>query len=370
MTSNDVYPRRVLFAVTGMSPQVVTETLWALIEERNVVPTEIRLVTTLPGRECAVRDLLHPIEGMFHRLCKDLHLTGRIRFDESCIIVISDEEGRPLEDIRTPEDNACAANVIMREIRSLCSDPTAQVHVSIAGGRKSMGFFAGCALSLFGRMQDSISHVLVSEPFEGSRGFFYPSPAGRKMTSADGEPLEPQDARVTLADIPFVRLREGLPDKLLDGTSSFGEAVAEAQAEMRRAPTLVLCSRDLSLWCSDIEVRLPPMPYVVYWWLAERAAQGLPPVRPGLEEAREILRLHRKLFPQRSGDLERAEKALRRPEDVLPYFQEKRSIIHRMLRRALGLKRADSYLIRTSGKRPFTEYSLALSKAAIRFEMP
>ena len=77
MTSNDVYPRRVLFAVTGMSPQVVTETLWALIEERNVVPTEIRLVTTLPGRECAVRDLLHPIEGMFHRLCKDLHLTGR-----------------------------------------------------------------------------------------------------------------------------------------------------------------------------------------------------------------------------------------------------------------------------------------------------
>jgi CRISPR-associated protein (TIGR02584 family) len=35
--------------------------------------------------------------------------------------------------------------------------------MSIAGGRKTMGFYAGYALSLYGRAQDRMSHVLVEE---------------------------------------------------------------------------------------------------------------------------------------------------------------------------------------------------------------
>ena len=45
------YPRRVLLAVTGLSPQIVTETLYALAVERCWIPTEVRVITTLQGAE-------------------------------------------------------------------------------------------------------------------------------------------------------------------------------------------------------------------------------------------------------------------------------------------------------------------------------
>ena len=54
-------------------------------------------------------------------------------------------------------------------------DDDTQLMVSIAGGRKTMGYYAGYALTLFGRHQDQLSHVLVSEEFEGNRDFFFPT---------------------------------------------------------------------------------------------------------------------------------------------------------------------------------------------------
>lgn len=45
---------------------------------------------------------------------------------------------------------------------------------NLAGGRKSMGFYIGYALSLFGRGQDRMSHILVEEAFETHPEFFYP----------------------------------------------------------------------------------------------------------------------------------------------------------------------------------------------------
>lgn len=116
----------------------------------------------------------------------------------------------------------------MRVIGNVCSDPNTIVHVSIAGGRKSMGFFAGYAMSLFARPRDSVSHVLVNDPFEANRDFFYPPPEEKEIVDARGESVSSREARVMLADIPIVRLRTGLPDNLLTGDASFGRAVAEA----------------------------------------------------------------------------------------------------------------------------------------------
>lgn len=38
-----------------------------------------------------------------------------------------------------------------------------------------MGFYAGYALSLYGRKQDRMSHVLVEDKYEQAVNFFYPS---------------------------------------------------------------------------------------------------------------------------------------------------------------------------------------------------
>ena len=134
------FPRRILLAVTGMSPQVVTETLFALVTERGFVPTEIQLITTELGRNRAERDLLDARDGQFHAFCAEFGLTGQTRFDASCITVIADGQGQVAGDIRSHADNELAAGVIARVVRHFCQDDSCALHVSIAGGRKTMGF--------------------------------------------------------------------------------------------------------------------------------------------------------------------------------------------------------------------------------------
>lgn len=163
--SPESYPRRILLAVTGLSPQVVTETLYVLAVQAKpaFVPTEIHLITTRQGAEHARLNLLSRQIGWFHRLRADYALP-EIAFHAKCIHVIPDAAGGELDDIRTPADNARAADFVTERVRALTSDPDCTLHVSIAGGRKTMGYYLGYALSLFGRGQDRLSHVLVSAP--------------------------------------------------------------------------------------------------------------------------------------------------------------------------------------------------------------
>lgn len=354
-------PRRLLVAVVGMSPQVVTETIWVLIKERRFCPDEVRLITTCNGRNRALRDLLDPTEGRFHAFCRDYGLVGKIRFDEDSITVIQDDEGRELDDIRTPEENAAAADTIVRVIGNACSDPNTIVHVSIAGGRKSMGFFAGYAMSLFARARDSVSHVLVNEPFESNRDFFYPPPEEKEIVDARGVAFSSSNARVMLADIPIVRLRTGLPEDLLTGDASYGRAVEEAQRALFPSTAVIFRDDARGVVCDGVEVLLPPAQYAVLRWMAERAKREEAPVRPGLRHAEEeFFPLYEKLFPTRPGDVERARKAIRSDEDFLKYFQEKRSQIGAALAKKLGRTAAARFRIVTYGKRPFVAYALAL----------
>lgn len=354
--------RRLLIAIVGLSPQVVTETLWALRTERGFVPDVVRVILTRSARDCVVKSLLDPVEGRFHAFCRDYGLVGKIHFDESCVTVVADGEGRELDDIRTPEESAAAADTIVRVIGNACSDPNAIVHVSIAGGRKSMGFFAGYAMSLFAKPGDSVSHVLVNDPFESNRDFFYPPPEPKDIVNARGEPVSSSQARVMLADIPIVRLRTGLPENLLTGDASFGLAVKEAQRTLFPASALVLRADARGAVCDGVEVPLAPAQYAVLHWMAGRAKRGEAPVRPGLSHAEEeFFPLYERLFPTRPGDIERARKAIRSDEDFLKYFQEKRSQIGAALAKKLGKASAARFRIVTFGKRPFVAYALSLA---------
>ena len=277
------FPSRVLVAVTGLSPQIVTETLFALaVGHRRdqyvdpdppqplLVPTKIQLITTEEGARRARCALLHPERGWFHRLCSDYDLPA-IEFGPEHIIVLRDEAGQPLDDIRSGKDNTSAADAITKVVRDLTSDPHSALHVSIAGGRKTMGFHLGYALSLLGRDQDRLSHVLVSPPYESNPEFYYPPPKSRLIQDRegqDGQSYDARDARVTLADIPFVRLRDGLDPDLLAGTVSFSAAVKEAQ---RAVPPvkLILDPDTCTVTAGGERFELKPSRFALYWLLAE-----------------------------------------------------------------------------------------------------
>ena len=295
-------PRRILVCVTGLSPQIVTETLYALCvaKETPWIPHEIRLITTQRGAENAQLMLLSDNPGWFHRLLKDWGLPP-IAFDASHIEVLRDHEGKQLEDIRDDQDNQQAANGIANLIRQLTQDDNTEIHASIAGGRKTMGFFMGYAMSLWGRAQDKLSHVLVSAPFEGRSEFFYPTPAPQVIAARDRgqDPLDASKAQVWLGDIPFVRLRSLLPPSIQSTNTGFASAVAAANRALDQVELVIDISRNRIL-INDTPMRLPPLQLALMTLLAWRCVKGMPALRaPNKEvddpdwknEALEVLKL-------------------------------------------------------------------------------
>jgi len=364
------YPRRILFAVAGLSPQILTETVYYLAVKASprFVPTEIHLLTTAEGREHARLTLLSKDPGWFQQLRHDYALPP-IDFTLDNIHVLKDEHGRPLGDIRSVGDNSHAADHITAMIRTLTADPDAALHVSIAGGRKTMGFYAGYALSLYGRAQDRLSHVLVPPPYEGNRQFFYPRPYSDVIYTDDkpGRPLNTHEAEVALADIPFVRMRDGLPQQLLSGSASFSETVTGVQ-KLLTAPHIHIDLTAKQLTAGERPVPMKPSELAFYLWLVQRRRDGAPPVRwsdEGLAE--EYLSHYGRVVGTASGDYERAADALKSGM-TKEYFEQRKTRSNTAIKTALGAIAAQPYLITASGKRPLQRFGITLPAGQITIE--
>ena len=367
------YSRRILLAVTGLSPQIVTETLYALAVNYGhrppFVPTEIHVVTTQQGHESARLTLLSDDPGWFYRLCSDYGLQ-HIAFGVENIHVLRDPDGAELTDIRTPADNESAADTITEWVREFTADADSALHVSIAGGRKTMGYYAGYALSLYGRSQDRLSHVLVSSPFESLPEFFYPSLHSRVIYSRapKSQPLDTRDATVTLAEIPFVSLRHGLPHRLIEGRARFSESVDAARLTLG-APTLDIDLGRRRVRCSGRIVALPPTELAFIAWFARREVAGLGPVAappegaPSPEYAEQYLKEYRRIIgPMGSDDRARVRFKYGMDKEM---FLETKSKLGKILRNSLGTA-TNSFLPKIVGKK-LSGYALSLPANAIRF---
>ncbi len=288
--------RNILVCVSGMSPAVVTETLYALVlkESPAFVPDEIHVITTLQGKEKILNELLEPQQGVLHQFIAD-YLPGRsIRFDADTVHVIGEEvvqkatpfshlAGAPgkvlqqLDDITTAKDNEAAANTIYRVLRELKSQPGTRLHASVAGGRKSMSFYMGHAFSLLADADDQLSHVLVSEPFENPQlRFYYPPREQRLLSWTDRQgqmqQVSTEQADVKLAHLSVLKLGALLgKDWPMQAQESFSFAVTLAQAAVQPPRLKVVLSpkRDSDqligtlLLCGET-VKLSPLEFVVF----------------------------------------------------------------------------------------------------------
>jgi CRISPR-associated protein (TIGR02584 family) len=159
--------RHILLCVAGKTPQIITETLYALIVEGGERVDQIQVITTLGGRNRLLKDLLDPQTGKFFEFCRDYGVDpASIQFDETTIALLRTPDGRTMQDIRTPEENEYAGDQICEIVRGLAADSNVRIHASAAGGRKTMSIYLTAAMQLFGRAQDALSHVLVNEEFE------------------------------------------------------------------------------------------------------------------------------------------------------------------------------------------------------------
>lgn len=216
--------KTVLLAVSGMSPATITETLYGMDRQGGDWPESIKVITTSIGASRMTQTLLG--EGHLEQLCQEL---GRpcITFGEQDVLVVPGKGGEPVADARSVEDHEALANYIVTTVRDYTKNPDVRIHASIAGGRKTMTFYLGYAMSLFGRRFDRLSHVLVSEGYEGHPDFFFPTREHRPLVTINGKNLDAKNAEITLADIPFIRQRHLVPELLKEfqGNVNFRDLV-------------------------------------------------------------------------------------------------------------------------------------------------
>lgn len=181
----DLADRRVLVATVGRTPQVVSETLFALNRQDAKVDGMFLITTTAGTQE---------VESRLRPKLVELAAAYPALWDTRNPLVVEalrSPTGTPLGDIRTREDSEAVARQIVAAIRRL-SRSSLTLHGSVAGGRKTMSIHLTLGFQLYGRPRDRLHHVLVPPPAEADPGFFFPLP-GRDV------PLE-------LAEVPFIRL--------------------------------------------------------------------------------------------------------------------------------------------------------------------
>lgn len=355
-------PRRVLLCAVGLTPQVVTETAWALCtQEPAFEPSEIHVVTTADGRAVIELALLGP-RGALAALAADL---GRPALAAALVperIHVPCLAGAPLVDLRGVEGHAAMADLMLALVAGFTDDPLSTLHVSMAGGRKTMGFLAGYALSLLGRPQDRLSHVLVAPAFEAHPQFFFPPRTPERLLGPGGATLDTAAAEVVLLDVPFVRLREELPAAWRRGEAGFAAAVGAVQAALE-APRLRIDVAGRKAWAGDIRLRLPPVQLAFLLAMARRRAIGDGAAGWRELSAHEVLAAHGDLFGLAAPGRQRLRAALATGVDRA-WFQERKARHDKLVSEALG-RRAVAYRLERVGRRPLSRWRLGLAPSQI-----
>lgn len=256
--------REILIFVAGATPQIITETIYALaMQSPPVYADELHIITHSRGKQRIMETLVH--EGILQQLCREYGIPP-LTLTSDHIRVICDENGTELHDIRTTDDNEHAGDQITAFLRDQACDPQVRLHCSLSGGRKTMTYYMGIAFQLFARQWDRLYHIMVAPEFEKVEQFFYPPKQPQQLTVRNGNnetTFSTADANVSLVQLPMIYLRDKLP---LQATA-LRQIVAEGQKEIDMAATqrpVRINLAERTLYIGDTLIDLSPIQLMLY----------------------------------------------------------------------------------------------------------
>ena len=250
--------RTILVAGMGTSPAVLTETVWALAhQEQPVVPDEIVVITTKSGKESLRTAVMSGAPSVWERLKAALRkekiaIDGKLVFGDTSIRVMPDEKGNEIVDLRTGADNLRAADFMLGELRKYTEDAETTILCSIAGGRKTMSALLFSCMTLLGREQDKVYHVLLPPVLEQGvePPFFFPEPGVTYTAKATGKKYKANKVQSELFEVPFVRMRGWYQEKFKATPPNYKTLISRMQTMAPAAmtcPLLDLNARDGTL---------------------------------------------------------------------------------------------------------------------------
>lgn len=263
--------KEVLVCVIGGTPQIITETLYALAnKEPPVYIDEIFIITTSTGKKQIENALIK--KEILKQFLVEYNLPP-LEIKPLQIIVIKDKNNNEIDDIRDSSQSEATADTTIALIKELTKDSSTRLHCCLTGGRKTMSFYLGSAMELFGRPHDRLYHVLVSAEFESNPEFFY-KPKGEKFIKCrlpDGtvKEVSTENAKIELMELPFVRLS----GKIQLHGESFKELIQETQTEIDLGgfqPEITLFIKERKLEIAGVCLTLNPALIALYATLLQQ----------------------------------------------------------------------------------------------------
>jgi CRISPR-associated protein (TIGR02584 family) len=278
----------VLLTLVGTTPAVLTETVYALAHRSPaIVPDRIVAVTTAGGRSILQDQLFK--RGNWAALRANLKRSRNIDDDKlrfgpiaECIRVFpSADRTKELDDIRTAADNEAVAEFLMEVVRSFTDNDSIQLIVSIAGGRKGTSALLLSVMTLLGRGDDIITHIIVNDPWISFSDFFFPGCPGTFNDPATGKRLRSVDAKLDLAEVPFVPLRYLFKRDLEKSPGSYLQLTQQLRARainVEHELSICVDTRSGEVTVNDKVVRLGPNEFLFYLYFAKRAKNRQKPI--------------------------------------------------------------------------------------------
>ncbi len=374
--------KNILFAVCGLSPQVITEAFYALHQEGRRVDA-IRVITTRSGKDIINAMLLSPVDGRYHQYLRDYGLdAGQIDFHAGHICTITDENGREIDDIADENDNERFLKKCLELTFTLTNDPETAVFFLVAGGRKTMSSCLTVAAQMYGRRQDRIYHVLVSPEFESNRDFFYPPsvPIEIELQDQKGQTYvkSTRYAEINLISMPFVSIRERLSGERLKAPQDPATLLLSVVREPK--PVLTVNIPDKKLIYKETELDLPPALLAIYAFFAMQKKDcrlektscrschdcflSIQDIFASQDKITELYRRmvgnDRFLSGRRNNYLGNIGKM--EAED----FHQYKAKITKRIKHVFGLYALPKLAVTSIGQRPDTKYGIVLDKGRIR----
>jgi len=364
--------KNILLAIAGLSPQVITETLYALHQD-SVHVDEIHVITTRIGRDAIVTQLLAQGDGRYFSYLKDYGIHPKsIRFTQNTIHVLQDNKGNPIDDITSEEDNEITLKTCLTLAHRFTKNANTTVYFSIAGGRKTMSACLMVAAQIYARPRDRIYHVLVSPEFEGHKDFYYPpvKPVMLELRDDRGQKIlkGTRYAKVTLVPIPFIPWREWDDQESANPIQTPAELFRHLVRDKAQTLTLDLTKSKIIYKNKDMDMMSSRL--ALYAFFAGQK-QTCRKVRAGCADCadcyldfsqistaqKDITALYKKL----GGTTENKGICALEKDELRAYVSK----IRKDLQNAFGAQAASQLGIQAVGKKPDTRYGISLERERI-----
>lgn len=263
--------KNILICVSGLTPQIIAESLYCLAVKKKIPIDELYIATTakgknvLFGKDKGSSPNKRRLKDVIAEMAKKYKIKPPLFKETDEHIIVAKEESIELFDIRTDKHNRLFPNRLCEFIRNKTEDVNSTLYCSISGGRKTMSVHMAFAMSLFGRGDDKLLHVLTSEENEFKDYF----------------PKSAKEARqLEMAEIPYVKLRPLLNPELEKEdifSLKYSELVGLAQKRLKITSDkqcVYINKTNRTVLFNNKSIQLEAALFAIYAYFAEMKISG------------------------------------------------------------------------------------------------